>query len=450
MNFSKLAHFIKLGIPALAASCTPAGKKQDKDNSRDTTKESPNIVLILSDDQAWTDYGFMGHDHIQTPNIDRLAQNSRSFTHGYVPASLCRPSLASLITGLYPHQHGILGNDPVIPEREKYKWGEEYLQLRAKHNQSLINNFEELKTLPDLLQNSDYISYQVGKWWEGNHSVGGFDQGMTHGNPEKGGRHGDEGLKIGRNGMDTVYHYINQAVEKDKPFFLWYAPFLPHRPHNPPDSLLQKYLSVAPSKHVAAYWAMCELFDYTCGQLMDFVTDKGLEENTIFIYVCDNGWVQMENDGSYTKNSKRSPYDFGIRTPVMFKWTGNIKPQMDTLSIVSSTDIVPTVLGLLNIEKTESMHGINVLDEEELSEREAVFGEIYAHDFTSIDSSLYYNIVITNPYKLIIPNNENKPQDSLMLFDIMNDPYEKNNLAKEKPEVVKELVKNQKDFWNNN
>ena len=69
----------------------------------------PNVVLIISDDQAWTDYGFMGHDVIETPNLDRLARESAVFRRGYVPTALCRPSLASIVTGYYPHQHGIVG-----------------------------------------------------------------------------------------------------------------------------------------------------------------------------------------------------------------------------------------------------------------------------------------------------------------------------------------------------
>ncbi|MBT6450504.1 MAG: sulfatase-like hydrolase/transferase, partial [Verrucomicrobiales bacterium] len=70
----------------------------------------PNIVFILSDDQTWTDYSFMGHKTIETPHIDRLASQSLTFTHGYVPSSLCCPSLATIITGLYPHQSKITGN----------------------------------------------------------------------------------------------------------------------------------------------------------------------------------------------------------------------------------------------------------------------------------------------------------------------------------------------------
>ena len=72
----------------------------------------PNFVLIISDDHAWSDYGFMAHPVIRTPNLDKLASQSLAFTRGYVPTSLCRTSLASLMTGLYPHQHRITGNDP--------------------------------------------------------------------------------------------------------------------------------------------------------------------------------------------------------------------------------------------------------------------------------------------------------------------------------------------------
>ena len=73
--------------------------------------DQPNVVVIISDDQAWTDYGFMGHPVIQTPHLDRLAEHSLVMDRGYVAAPLCRPSLASMLTGRYPFQHGITGND---------------------------------------------------------------------------------------------------------------------------------------------------------------------------------------------------------------------------------------------------------------------------------------------------------------------------------------------------
>src|SRR5438445_486100 len=79
----------------------------------------PNVVLIISDDQAWTDYGFMGHPHVKTPHLDKLAAQSLVYRRGYVPSSLCCPSLASMITGLYPHQNKISGNDPPTPPGSK-------------------------------------------------------------------------------------------------------------------------------------------------------------------------------------------------------------------------------------------------------------------------------------------------------------------------------------------
>jgi arylsulfatase A-like enzyme len=79
----------------------------------------PNVVLIISDDHGWTDYGFMGHKELHTPNLDRLAAKSLVFPRGYVPASLCCPSLASIVTGKYPHQHRIVSNDPPLPPELK-------------------------------------------------------------------------------------------------------------------------------------------------------------------------------------------------------------------------------------------------------------------------------------------------------------------------------------------
>ena len=76
------------------------------------SQNNPNVVYIISDDQAWTDYSFMGHPDIQTPHLDKLAKESVVFERGYVPTALCRPSLVTLINGRYAHQHGVTGNDP--------------------------------------------------------------------------------------------------------------------------------------------------------------------------------------------------------------------------------------------------------------------------------------------------------------------------------------------------
>lgn len=418
--------------------------------SCDDKNSRPNIVLLISDDQSWTDYSFLGHQQIETPRLDKLAQESLTFTWGYTTAPLCRPALASMITGLYPHQHQVVGNDPVFDESGLQSYSEEWMQARAKVNEKNIDRIKNLETLADLLGNVGYTSLQTGKWWEGHYSNGGFDQGMTHGNPEKGGRHGDEGLTIGREGLDPIYNFINEAQDEESPFFIWYAPFLPHAPHTPPDSLLNKYLPISPTPAVARYWAMCEWFDITCGQLIDYVDQKGLTENTLFVYVTDNGWIQdPERRNRYAPRSKREPYEMGIRTPIMFRWPGEIRPQMDFTNPVSSIDIATTILGICEIEPTDQMQGINVLDQNELTQRETVFAETYAHDFSSVDSSLLYRIAIDLPYKLILPDPENKPDQSPELYNIMEDPLEKTDISASEPEKVQELTSKINEWWTN-
>ncbi|MEZ6107133.1 MAG: sulfatase-like hydrolase/transferase [Pirellulaceae bacterium] len=156
----------------------------------------PNIVMIISDDQAWTDYGFMGHEHVRTPRLDRLAAESLTFTRGYVPTALCRPSLASMINGRWPHEHGIVGND-VMPIPGMANRRDDAYQEKCRE---LIDRIDRYPSLPHLLRPLGYASYQCGKWWEGSAERGGFDEGMTHGDPARGGRHGDVGLQIGRQG----------------------------------------------------------------------------------------------------------------------------------------------------------------------------------------------------------------------------------------------------------
>jgi len=408
----------------------------------------PNIILLISDDQSWTDYSFLDHEHIQTPRIDQLAAEGLTITQGYTTAPLCRPALASMATGLYPHQHGVLGNDPLFNAGGKATYGAEWMVQRAAHNKSIMDDVEELYTLADLLGEAGYLSLQTGKWWEGHFSRGGFSQGMTHGDPSRGGRHGDEGLKIGREGLEEIYDFMDESQKAASPFFIWYAPFLPHAPHTPPDSLRDKYLPLAPTPAVANYWAMCEWFDITCGQLMDYVEQKGLSGNTLFIYVTDNGWIQdPDRPNRYAPRSKREPYNMGIRTPIIYRWKGVIEPEMDKSSLSSSIDIAPTVLATCGLDPSPDMQGINMLDKLARKERDAIFAETYAHDFSTIDSSLYYRIIITRPWKLILPDPHGQPGKEPELYNLEEDPFEWDNRANEHPELVEELKTRIEHWW---
>ena len=393
--------------------------------------DSPNVVMIISDDQAWSDYSFMGHEAIKTPALDKLAKQSALFTRGYVPSSLCRPSLMTMVTGLYPYQHKVSGNDPA--------------GKKPADREKLISHIDRVSTLPKMLAKKGYVSHQSGKWWEGNWRRGGFTAGMTRGFPQKGGRHGDDGLKIGRTGMKPMFDFIDSAG--DKPFFIWYAPFLPHTPHNPPKRLLDKYKKDGRSIHVAKYFAMCEWFDETCGELLKHLDEKGLAKNTLVVYVTDNGWIQKEKSGGYAPRSKRSPNEGGIRTPIMLRWPGKIKPVRDEKTLVSSIDLTPTILAACGLKPTDEMTGANLL--EHLSgkplSRNTLYGDIYAHDVADIDrpaASLLYRWCITDQWKIIAPHGD-KPAE---LYDVVADPWEKKDLAQGNAAKVEEL-RGKLDAW---
>ncbi|WP_396600669.1 sulfatase-like hydrolase/transferase [Algibacter sp. R77976] len=445
MKMFRNVSFVFLSLCLFFSCGNKAKKNVVVNNSKsETTLQPPNIVFILSDDQSWTDYSFMGDENIETPRLDKFASESLTFTRSYVPTPLCSPSLATIITGLYPKDHGILGNDKVYKRVKDDRATSQ--KNRAEAYKPIISGFEKQTTLPDMLKEKGYLSFQTGKWWHGNHKVGGFDDGMTHGDPKRGGRHGDFGLTIARKGLDTINSYVDVALKEKKPFFLWYAPFLPHRPHNPPARLYEKYKTKTDSEHLAKYWAMCEWFDETCGELFDLIDEKGLTENTLFVYVCDNGWKQDPTKSGYMKESKRAPYDLGIRTPIMYKWKGEIAPKMDNKTITSSIDMVPTVLDILGIKKPENLPGINVLDEKALSGRKGIFGEVYAHDFDTIENSMFYNMAIFPPYKIIVPDPVRKKDEVVQLFNIDEDPFEKNNIAESNPEIVAQLTEKIKAF----
>ena len=137
----------------------------------------------------------------------------------------------------------------------------------------------------------------------------------------------------------------------------------------------------------------------------------------------------------------------GIRTPIMFRWKGTIDPRMDKENLVSSIDIAATIIELCGLSPTEQMQGINVLDSQELAGREAIFSETYAHDFTSVDSSLYFRIILTKPWKLILPDGVNQSGASPELYNIPADPHEQMNLAGSNPGIVTDMKDQIEDWW---
>ena len=387
--------------------------------------EQPNVLLIISDDQAWTDFGFMGHGQIQTPHLDELAQESLMFRRGYVPTALCRASLATFATGLYPHQHQITGNDP---------------RPRDKDRDRMLEYIASVDTLPGLLGEAGYRSLQTGKWWEGNFALGGFTEGMTHGDTARGGRHGDVGLTIGRDTLAPAIEFMDACQEQETPFFLWYAPFLPHRPHNPPERLLEKYRADGVTDSVARYRAMCEWFDETCGELLAHLEERGLEEDTLVVFAVDNGWIQLEQTSGYAPRSKRTAYEGGVRTPILLRWPGHIdageQPQP-----VSTIDLAPTILAACGVPVPEALPGVDLLT---AADHGPVFGAAYTHDVIELGDpsrSLLTRWVLRDSHKLLVHSDPSKPEE---LYNVVEDPFEEHPLE---DAAIGDALRTELDAW---
>jgi len=389
-------------------------------------RRPPNVVMIIGDDMGWGDFGFMGHPVIRTPRIDGLAKESAVFPKGYVPTSLCRASLATLLTGLFPHQHRICCNDPP-----------------AGVDRTEMHPFmRSAPALPRVLAKAGYRSLQTGKFWEGNFANAGFTDGETTDKD----RHIARAPRpqIGRATMQPIYDFVDR--NQKQPFFVWYAPMMPHRPHNPPERLLKRYLAKDRPRNYSLYFAMCEWFDETVGQLLDHLVKRRLVDNTFIVFANDNGWVQpvgkADDKGAFgAERGKRSPYDMGIRTPFLLKLPGVTRAGRYE-DLVSTVDLAPTILRACNVDVPRDMQGVSLLDVARGKgrlERTAVFGEIYTHTASKLGApnlDVTHRWVRQGDWKLIQHLTDKK---GVELFDLGRDPHERANVAEKNPERVKEL-----------
>ena len=240
-----------------------------------------------------------------------------------------------------------------------------------------------------------------------------------------------------------------QAKQEGKPFFVWYAPMMPHDPHTPPERLLAKYKGKTPSEHVAKYWAMVEWFDETCGELLKHLDDQGVADNTIVLYLTDNGWIQNPDAPRYAPKSKQSQYDGGLRTPIMVRWPAKVKPQKSP-ELAMSIDLLPTVLKAVGIAAPAGLPGLNLLDAQAVAARKAIYGECFTHNYVDMQnpaSSLKWRWVIEGDTKLIVPDKRNQPDDVVELYQLSQDPHEEKNLASTDPAKVATLTKLLDAWW---
>ncbi len=149
---------------------------------------------------------------------------------------------------------------------------------------------------------------------------------------------------------------------------------------------------------IAKYYSMIEWFDETCGELMGMLRAKNIFENTVVIYICDNGWAAASTTGDWPREqtfkgfamrSKASPYENGIRTPILLSWPGIVEPRRVS-GFAHSIDLFPTIAAVAGFEVPEDLSGINLLDLEAVRERKTIFGSLHAtHNMTVEDPDAY-------------------------------------------------------------
>ena len=262
---------------------------------------------------------------------------------------------------------------------------------------------------------------------------------------------GRVGADIGRKTMKPMFDFMEDAQAKKKPFFVWYAPMMPHTPHNPPAEILARYKDKGLSPKAEKYYAMVEWFDQTCGELDDFLTKHQLAENTVIIYMADNGWDAEEGN-----RAKLSPYELGVRTPMFVRWPGKVKPQRDDETLASVIDFVPTVLNACGVKAGANLPGLDLTNREAMTARKSVFVEGYTHDIAALEEpekSVVTQVVIDGWSKLLLPGPVRPDKAftsapaSVELFDLKADPFEKKDMSAEKPEEVARLKAIQHAQW---
>lgn len=371
---------IQKGIIGLSASLLIAAVSAFTQKSKPEialNQDKPNVIIILTDDQGYADVGFNGCTDIPTPNIDRIAKNGVVFTNGYVSYAVCAPSRAGLITGRYQDRFGYSRN-PL------------YRPFDATIGLPLTE-----QTLPELLQENGYNTMGIGKWHLGVHEkfrpwnrgfndffgfLGGghryFPEEYTIVNQDSAKNEGESyRTKLIR--KETVLEekeYLTDALSreavsfiernKQQPFFLYLAYNAPHAPLQATPKYLNRFDHIKNAKR-KTYAAMVSAVDDGVGTVLDKLQQLNLTENTIVIFLSDNGGPESDNgsDNGLLRAGKGSLYEGGIRVPFAMQWPAQIKASKRYDLPVISLDIFATVAA--NIKNAAAsknkLDGVNLI-----------------------------------------------------------------------------------------
>ena len=434
--------------------------------------ERPNVIVIMSDDQGGGDYGFMGNEIIRTPELDVMAKRSGLLTKFYV-SPVCAPTRASLMTGRYNYRTRCI--DTYVG--------------RAMMDPAEV-------TIAELLRAADYRTGIYGKWHLGdNYPMRPMDQGFEDSLIHRGGGIGQPSDPIGaegkytdptliKNGVETpmkgyctdIYFdgamdFIEAAAKRKENFFTYIATNAPHGPyHDVPEKLYQEYLKVdfrpiminknpnparlkSETDKLARICAMITNIDENVGRLFRKLDQLGLRENTIVLYLNDNGPNSMRYVGNM-RGMKAHIDDGGVRSPLVFHWPAQVKARKTSDILCAHIDLMPTLLDACDVKipaklKIDGRSFLPLLtgDNAPWPKRQVV---LQSHRGNV--PQLYHHFALhEEPWKLVHPTGFGKEsfagEPKLELYDLSKDPRQQNNLAAQRPKVFQRLKKNYEDWF---
>lgn len=342
--------------------------------------DRPNIVLVVADDLGWTGLGCYGSKFYETPHIDKLAAEGTKFTAAYSAGATCAPSRASLMSGQYTPAHGVLYVGPgTYQEKWKQRNGnlKRFKMLQPRGATELP---DDIQTMAEVLRQSGYRTAMFGKWHLGakdqHPSRRGFDvaiasQGQHFGfktDPMQ--EHPDEQY-LSDFLSDNAASFVKESAAGNKPFFLYYADFLVHKPFEAKAEYLkhfgQKSSSERHKSPMAA--AMIKSLDDSVGKILRALDECGASENTLFVFTSDNGGLSYEEDGKRPDNTsnlplrgrKGSEYEGGIRVPWIVRWPGKTPAGVECDVPVHQVDLFPTFAAIAGSQTpTQEIHGVDL------------------------------------------------------------------------------------------
>ena len=413
-----------LAASALLPGCAALGAAEQR--------KRPNFVFILIDDLGWSDAGCYGSPFYRTPNVDRLASQGMRFTDAYAACPVCSPTRASILTGRYPASVNLTD---FIPGH----WRPWAKLIVPKFNQQLSDTEA---TLPEMLKKAGYATGGFGKW----HLGGGKDSPVR-----------DHGFDVyeqwARNDTDkqsaalTAKAMAFAEKHRERPFFLYLSHHTVHIPIQAHKARIEQCRARLkpgqkfPQQANPAYAAMVGMMDDTVGAVMAKLDELKLADDTVLIFVSDNGGLHKIYTGKgdwVTSNAplrdeKGTLYEGGIRVPMIVRWPGRVKPGTVSAEPVSTVDFFPTLLGIAGAADVPEVDGVSllpVLAGSQKLDREALYWHYPHYHHTAPCGAIR-----ARDLKLI----EYYEDGRLELYNLTDDLGEKRNLAQTMPGKAAEL-----------